>query len=135
MHNLIIFKSHIYIYIYMCVCVYIYIYIYRYIYFINVTMKTVRPRGYHHNSILCLSCSCEIWALCVSWISYDHLYYAPSLAFWALFDSLVPAMFNHISCAQKHELLQRFCGDNREGTLYLTTAIFVPLVLGIKQIW
>ena len=24
--------------------------------------------------ILCSSCSCEIWALCVSWITYDHLY-------------------------------------------------------------
>ena len=24
--------------------------------------------------ILCSSCFCEIWALCVSWITYDHLY-------------------------------------------------------------
>ena len=30
--------------------------------------------------ILCSSCFCEIWALCVSWITYDHLYYAPCLA-------------------------------------------------------
>ena len=25
--------------------------------------------------ILCSSCFCEIWALCVTWINYDHLYY------------------------------------------------------------
>ena len=24
--------------------------------------------------ILCSSCFCEIWALCVPWITYDHLY-------------------------------------------------------------
>ena len=27
---------------------------------------------------------CEIWALCASWITYDHLYYSPWLACWAL---------------------------------------------------
>ena len=67
---------------------------------------------------ICISCFCEIRALCVSWITYDHFYYAPWLACWALFGSLVPAMCNRTSCAQVHELPQSHCGDNREGTLF-----------------
>ena len=63
------------------------------------------------------SCFCEIWALCVSWISYDHLYYAPYIACWALFGSMVPAMCNR-TCAQVHELPQSHCGEKREGTLF-----------------
>ena len=39
-------------------------------------------------------------------------------ACWALFGSLVLAMYNHISCAQVHELPQSHCGDNPEGTLF-----------------
>ena len=42
--------------------------------------------------ILCSSCFHEIWAICVSWITYDHLYYA-----W---------------------LPQSHCGDKWEGTLF-----------------
>ena len=68
--------------------------------------------------ILHPSCFCEIWALCVSWITYDHLYYAPYFACWALFGSLVPAMCIHTSCAQVHELPQSHCGDNWKGTLF-----------------
>ena len=68
--------------------------------------------------ILCSSCICEIWALYVSWIPYDHLYHAPCLACWTLFGSLVPAMCNRPSCAQVHELSQSHCGDNQEGTLF-----------------
>ena len=60
-------------------------------------------------------CFCEIWALCVSWIICDRLYYTPSLACWTLFGSLVPAMCNRTSCAQVRELLQSHCGDNRGG--------------------
>ena len=33
---------------------------------------------------------------CVSWITYDHLYYAPCFACWALFASLLPATL-HLS--------------------------------------
>ena len=68
--------------------------------------------------MLCLSCFCEIWALCVSWITYDHLYYAHCLACWALLGSLVPAMCNRTSCAQVHELTQSHCSDKREDTLF-----------------
>ena len=64
-----------------------------------------------------LSCFCEIWALCVSWINYDHLYYAPCLASWALFGSLVPVMCNRTSCVQVHELPQSHCGDNMFSSL------------------
>ena len=46
--------------------------------------------------ILYPSCFCEIWALCVSWITYDHLYFAPSLACWSLSGSLVPATVYHV---------------------------------------
>ena len=60
----------------------IYIYIYIYIYSI---MKTICPPGYHHNGFVAThalgdmmyihpSCFCEIWALCVLWITSDHLY-------------------------------------------------------------
>ena len=67
--------------------------------------------------LLCSSCVCEIWAFqiwafCVSSITYDHLYYTPCLACWALFGPLVPAMCNRTSCAQVHELPQNHCGDN-----------------------
>ena len=48
-------------------------------------------------SLLVPSCFSEIWALCVSWITYGHLYYTPCLTCWALFGSLVPAMCNHTS--------------------------------------
>ena len=47
-----------------------------------------------HDCILHLLCFCEIWALCVLWITYDHLIYAPCIACRALFGSLVPAMCN-----------------------------------------
>ena len=60
-----------------------------------VIMKTMCPPGYHHHgfvanpctwahdnwegtffrdNILHSSCFCEIWPLCVLWITYDHLY-------------------------------------------------------------
>ena len=65
--------------------------------------------------ILCPSSFSEIWALCVSWITNDHLHYAPSFACWAIFGSLVPAMCNHTSCGQVHELPQSHCSDNWEG--------------------
>ena len=67
--------------------------------------------------ILCPSCFCEIWALCMSWITYNHLSYFPCLACWALFGSLVPAMCNRISCAQVHKLPQNHSGDNWQSTL------------------
>ena len=67
--------------------------------------------------ILRPSSFCEIWALCVSWITYDHLYYTNCLACWALFGLLVPAVCDRTSCAQVHELPQSHCGDNRGGTL------------------
>ena len=60
----------------------------------------------------CLSCFCEIWALCVSLIPYDHLYYAPCLVCWVLFDSLVLPMCSRTSCASVHELPQSHCGDS-----------------------
>ena len=44
--------------------------------------------------------------------------YAPCLACWALFGSLVPAMCNRQSCAQVHKFPQSHCGDNRESTLF-----------------
>ena len=75
--------------------------------------------------ILCSFCFCEIWALCVLWITYDHFYYAPCLVCWALFGSLVPAMCNHTSCAQVHELPRGHCGDNWEGTLFSWQYIYM----------
>ena len=67
--------------------------------------------------ILRPSCFCEIRAVCVLWITDDHLYYPPSLDSRVLFCSLVPALWNRTSSAQVHDLPQIYCGDNREGTL------------------
>ena len=39
------------------------------------------------------------------------------LCFLSTFGSLLPAMSNHASCAQVHELPQNHCGDNQEGIL------------------
>ena len=80
-----------YIYIYIHICnIYIYIYIYVYIY---VIMKKISPPGYHDDNgflathldtwghivfmityILHPPWFCEIWALCMSWITGDHSY-------------------------------------------------------------
>ena len=79
--------------------------------------------------ILCSSCFCEIWALCVSWITYDHLYYALCFACWALFGSFVPAMCSHTSCAQVHELPQTHCGDNIYVILYIQFQIYIYIYI------
>ena len=65
--------------------------------------------------LICSSCFCEIWALCVPWIIYDHLFYTPCLAWWTFFGSLVPAMYNRMLCAQVHKLLQSHCDNNRRA--------------------
>ena len=75
--------------------------------------------------LLCSSCFCEISALCVSWTTYDHFYYTPCIAFWALFGSLVPAMCNHTSYAQVHELPQSHCGDNRWAHCFIYIHIYI----------
>ena len=77
-------------------------------------MKTMCPPGYHHNGF-------------VATHALGHMMYGSTLLVpmnqrvlnsWALFGSLVPAMWNRTSCAQVHELPQSHCGDNREGTLF-----------------
>ena len=65
--------------------------------------------------LICSSCFCEIWALCVPWIIYDHLFYTPCLAWWTFFGSLVPTMYNRMLCAQVHKLLQSHCDNNRRA--------------------
>ena len=54
---------------------------------------------------------CEIWALFVPWITYDHLHYSPYLVFWAPLGSLISAMCNRASCALVHEMPQSHCGN------------------------
>ena len=51
--------------------------------------------------ILCSSCFCEIWALCVSWITYDHLYT------YILYTYLFPLSFSYfiILLASKYLLM------------------------------
>ena len=82
--------------------------------------------------ILLPSCFCETWAICVSWITYNHSYYAPCLACWVLFGYLAPAMCNRISCAQVHELAQSHCGDNQEGTLYSWLHIYYTHLASVR---
>ena len=74
--------------------------------------------------ILRSTCFCEISALWVSWITYDQLYYALCVVCWELSSSLVPSMYNHISCAQVHEFPHNHCSENREGTLFLWLHIY-----------
>ena len=83
---------------------------------IYAIIKIKCPLGYHHKGIVLMiayilrpSCLCKIWALCVSWITYDYLYYVLCLASCALFGSLVPVMWNHTSCGQVLELPQSHC--------------------------
>ena len=78
------------------------------------------------------SCFCEIWALCVSWITYDYLYYTPCLACWVLFGSLVPSMCNGTSCAQVHVSPQSHCGDNPEGTLLSWVHIYYARLASVR---
>ena len=73
-----------------------------------------------------------LWARCVSWITYDHLYYAPCSACWALLGLLVPAMCNLTSCAQAHELPQSHCGDNREGTMFSWLHIYYVHLVTVR---
>ena len=62
--------------------------------------------------ILRPTCSCDIWALCVSWITYEYLHDTPCLTCWALFFSLVPEMCTCASCAQVHAVLwHSHCGE------------------------
>ena len=68
--------------------------------------------------MLCPSCFCEIWALLVSKIAYDHLYYPPCFTCWTFFGSLVSATCKRTSCAKVHELSQSYCVDNQEETLF-----------------
>ena len=79
--------------------------------------------------ILWPSWFCDIWALCALWITYDHLYYPPSLTCWTLFGSLVPAMCDRASCAHVHKLPQSLCGDNWEGTLFSWLHIYYITLL------
>ena len=74
-------------------------------------------------------CFCEILALCVSWITYDHLYYTPYLVSWVLFGSLVPAVCNRTSCAQVHELLQSECGDKRGAHYFNDMYIYIYIYI------
>ena len=53
-----------------------------------------------------------------------NLHDAPCLAWWELFGSLVPEIYNRPSCTQVHELRQSYCGGNREGTLFPWLHIF-----------
>ena len=78
--------------------------------------------------LLCSSCLCEIWAFCVSWITYDHLYYALCFACWEFFGPLVPAMCNRTSCAQVHELPQSHCGNNRGAHCINTNQIIIYII-------
>ena len=40
-------------------------------------MKTMCPPGYHHNGFVATH---ALGRICVSWITHDHLYYAPCFA-------------------------------------------------------
>ena len=56
--------------------------------------------------ILRSTCFCEIWALWVSWITYDQLYYALCLVCWELSSSLVPATVYHVpKCMSSHKTI------------------------------
>ena len=77
-------RWNIYIYIYIYICMYVCMYLCMYICIYSI-MKTICPTGYYHNGFLAThalgdmmytppSCFCEIWALCVLWITCDQLY-------------------------------------------------------------
>ena len=108
--------------VYVCVSIYIEVYIYIYrrksyrkklpkwlqnVFWINLKNRhTLRNRLRHKvfitAYIIRLSFLCETWALCVSWMTYEHLYYAPYWSCRSLVGSLVPTMCNRTSCVQVH---------------------------------
>ena len=95
----------------------------------TIVVITARAHCLHDSIYIIPSCFCKIWALCVSWITYDYLYYALCLASWALFDSLVPAMSNCTSWAEIHEMQQRHCSDNQESNCFHDSIYTTPILL------
>ena len=98
-----------------------------------ITERTRCLSFWLHIDILRSSYLCEIWALFVSCVTSNQIYYAPCLTCWALFGSLAPLMCNRASCVKLHELpwgLWRI-GNNREGKLsiFLTTYVHIRLIL------
>ena len=61
---------------------------------------------------------------CTSKTGVIKIKYALCSGCWALFASLVLAMFKRTSCAQVHQLPQSYCGDNREDTLFSRSHIY-----------
>ena len=80
-------------------------------------MKTMCPFGYHHSGFVAthalghMMCSYTLLVPMNQRVLNKQSKEVPAI-------SLVPAMCNHTSCAQVHELRQSHCGDNREGTLF-----------------
>ena len=81
-------------------------------------LRSHRSKMSNIRSNIRLSCFCEIGVLCV----VDHLWPLILRSLPSLLNtlfSLVPAMCNHASCTQVHELPQTHCGGKQEGTLLL----------------
>ena len=71
----------------------------------------------------------EIWALCMSWITYDHLSYTPCLVHWSPFGSLVPAMCTRLSCAQVHKSPQSHCVVTERAYCFHDYIYITPILL------
>ena len=48
--------------------------------YIYVIMKIMCPPGYHHNGFVAIHALGHMMYGYTSWITYDHLYYAPCFA-------------------------------------------------------
>ena len=70
------------------------------------------------------SCFFEIWALSVLQVTYEALYFAHFLTFWALLSPFVLAMCNYTACAQVHKLSQSHCVDKWDATYH--DCIYIP---------
>ena len=74
-------------------------------------MKKMCPPGNHHNGFVATHA--------LAHMMYGYTLLVPmNQRVLNKHSSLVPTMCNRTSCAQVHELSQRHCGDNREGTLF-----------------
>ena len=77
--------------------------------------------------ILHPSCLCEIWVLCVLWITYDHFYYAPCLACSSIFVLSCQQCVHHVSkCMSCHELIVMINGKPYcfEDYIYITPILW-----------
>ena len=144
-------------------------------------METMCPPGYHHSGFLAIlvimrrancfhdciyvwssSCFCEIWALCVSWITYNHLYVYICIYIYiyiyyiyiyiyiyiyVIMETMCPPGYHHNGFVETHALGHMMYGSYAHlasvrfehsvchGSLMTTTYIYIYIYIFIYIIY